>query len=66
MEPGRGGIRRQQQLLPSLFRAQEEDDRITGGLVDLLHPGTGGLPAELVQHRSEKICVKCHRVPPLR
>ena len=66
VEPGRGGIRRQQQLLPSLLGPQEDDHRVPGGLVDLFHSGPGGLAAQLAQHRGEKICVKCHKAPPSR
>ena len=66
VEPGRGGIRRQQQLLPAFFGPQEQDHGVPGGLVDLLHPGTRSLTAQLTEHRGEKICVKCHKAPPSR
>ena len=65
MEPGRGGIGGQQEPAPALFGFQVQQHRIPGGLVDLVDPGRiRGFP-DLVQHRGEKIRVKCHKAPPL-
>ena len=66
MEPGRGGIRRQKELLPSLLGPQQQDHGIPRGLVDLFHPGERGLAAQLRQNRGEKISIKGHKAPPSR
>ena len=51
------------QLFPSLLAPQLQHNRIPAWLVDLLHPGTGGLLPDLVQNRGKEIRVKCHSFP---
>ena len=60
MEPGSGGVRREQQLLPALPAPQVQNQGVPAGLVDLVHPRPGTLAPHFFQHGSQKKRIKGH------
>ena len=60
VEPGGRWVGGDQQLFPALLAAQQKDQGVPAGLVDLLYPGGGALFLQLLQHAGKVSGIKGH------
>ena len=60
VEPGGRWVGGDQQLFPALLAAQQKDQGVPAGLVDLLYPGGGAFFPQLLQHAGKVAGIKGH------